>query len=258
MRNGNNNRAGGKQRNGGVDYGHNLPPHSSAHSSHGQNLSSSHGQVHSFSHGQNHSSSHGQNLSSSHGQVHPQFQERNQYKSTFSPNQRNRIWKSQPDLVNVAESTFMNQPSSRMTSGQNGHVNGNGIVNGNGNGIVMTRNSGKQSSGNKALSEVDLTRTGVNGHVNGGFNGHMGKSGPSSINGHSVASQSLSSKHPHLIIRNLYCEVDQTSKARRVCGAQRHKLRLLDNISFDVKSGEIFAILATNGTLPIHFCARSV
>lgn len=54
-------------------------------------------------------------------------------------------------------------------------------------------------------------------------------------------------KFPHLIVRNLYFEIDRTSNSRRVCGAQRQKIRIIDNVSFEVKAGEMLAILATNG-----------
>ena len=54
-------------------------------------------------------------------------------------------------------------------------------------------------------------------------------------------------KFPHLIVRNLYFELDRTSNSRRVCGAQRQKIRIIDNVSFEVRAGEMLAILATNG-----------
>lgn len=54
-------------------------------------------------------------------------------------------------------------------------------------------------------------------------------------------------KFPHLIVRNLYFELDRTSNGRRICGAQRQKVRIIDNVSFDVRAGEMLAIMATNG-----------
>lgn len=54
-------------------------------------------------------------------------------------------------------------------------------------------------------------------------------------------------KFPHLIVRNLYFEIDRTSISRRLCGTQRQKIRIIDNVSFEVKAGEMLAILATNG-----------
>ena len=60
-------------------------------------------------------------------------------------------------------------------------------------------------------------------------------------------------KFPHLIVKNLYFELDRTSNSRRVCGAQRQKIRIIDNVSFEVRAGEMLAILATNGKIYLYF-----
>lgn len=90
------------------------------------------------------------------------------------------------------------------------------------------------------MSETDLR---ANGHANGHSNGFAGfgtkvASVPNGLNG--------PPKAPHLVVRGLYYEVDKTTTFRRFCGAQRQKLRVLDNVSFEVQAGEILAILATN------------
>lgn len=148
------------------------------------------------------------------------------------PNNR-RIWKSNPDLAGrggVTESTFMNgggrRPLSRPASRGTG-LNAVGIANGH----------------SKAVSEVDLTR------VNG-FATRFGTKAPSQLHLSPTSPSSLvngTDRLPHLIVKNLYYEVDKTSNFRKFCGAQRQKLRVLDNVSFEVKSGELLAIMATNG-----------
>ena len=62
-----------------------------------------------------------------------------------------------------------------------------------------------------------------------------------------VPSELEQSRLPHLLVRGLYFELDRTSNSRRVCGAQRQKLRLIDNVSFDIRAGEVLGILSTNG-----------
>lgn len=183
-------------------------------------------------------------------------------------NNSKRIWKSNPDLARammtselIAESNFTNKyTNSHMVNGGIDHrrPNSRGY-----------RANGGGPNGGKAISEVDLRSTGLNGvngytKLNGNsvINGHgsmlngTGSKGPT-MNGHTIINGigggpgstigSSNSLHPHLIVRNLYYELDKTSKFRIFCGAQRQKLRILDDISFEVKSGEIMAIMATNG-----------
>ena len=71
--------------------------------------------------------------------------------------------------------------------------------------------------------------------------------------GPNAANQPNQPKFPHLIVRNLYFEIDRTSNSRRVCGAQRQKIRIIDNVSFEVRAGEMLAILATNGKFNFFF-----
>lgn len=54
-------------------------------------------------------------------------------------------------------------------------------------------------------------------------------------------------KHPHLVVKDLMYEVDKSSNWRRLCGFSRQKLRILEDISFDVHGGELLAIMATSG-----------
>lgn len=53
-------------------------------------------------------------------------------------------------------------------------------------------------------------------------------------------------RHPHLQVRDLYYEEDKSSTWHTLCGGARTKLRLLDRLSFEVKSGEILAVLAAS------------
>lgn len=165
-----------------------------------------------------------------------------------------RIWKSNPDLMRgdgVAESNFI--LANPDYNNHNNHKHKNGHTNGH---AMRPHSRGNPSShhhphsnGIKTTSEMDLRSNA--GHQNGngnqqqpfaGFGSKIGTGTSSVINGTSGRNQL-----PHLIIRNLYYEVDKTSNFRKFCGAQRQKLRILDNISFEVKSGEILAIMATNG-----------
>lgn len=213
------------------------------------------------------------------GDESPIMKRRNQYANGHiisSPsnnmlhgNNAKRIWKSNPDLARammtndtIGETNFIsNNFNSPMVNGANDLRRPNSrsyraVVNGN-----------IPNGNNKAISEVDLRSTGL---LNGGYNksngnsilnGHSsmlnGVASSKAINGHThinmngtggpgsaIASNSL---HPHLIVRNLYYELDKTSKFRIFCGAQRQKLRILDDVSFEVKSGEIMAIMATSG-----------
>jgi len=140
-------------------------------------------------------------------------------------NNKARVWKSNP---NLAESNFM--PTNIQANNSKSVIGINGT------------NGTRPVS--RIKSEMDLRNPVPNGfatgfgtktsHMNGGANSVIGRSS-------STAGQ------PHLIVRNLYYEVDRTPTSRRICGAQRQKLRILDNVSFEVKSGEILAIMATNG-----------
>ena len=149
-------------------------------------------------------------------------------------NNNKRIWKSNPDLLgrgDIAESNF-------MSTANHSHPNGvKSVIGVNGN---LNRPTSRSS---RVKSEMDL-RSPPNNYTPG-----FKSNAPSQLNGaNSVMNGgSRSGHHPHLIVRNLYYEVDRTSTVRRICGAQRQKLRVLDNVSFEVKSGEIMAIMATNG-----------
>lgn len=62
-------------------------------------------------------------------------------------------------------------------------------------------------------------------------------------------------KHPHLVVKDLMYEVDKSPIWRRVCGFSRQKLRILEEISFDVRSGELLAIMATSGKRYSPYCS---
>ncbi|UYV84947.1 hypothetical protein LAZ67_X004077 [Cordylochernes scorpioides] len=51
-------------------------------------------------------------------------------------------------------------------------------------------------------------------------------------------------KQPYLQVQNLCFEVDKSSLVDRLCGGARTKLRILDNVSFEVSSGDVLAIMA--------------
>ncbi|XP_064476475.1 ATP-binding cassette sub-family G member 8-like isoform X2 [Ornithodoros turicata] len=53
-------------------------------------------------------------------------------------------------------------------------------------------------------------------------------------------------KHPHLQVRDLTFELDRSSLGQRLCGGPRTKLLLLEGLSFEVRGGEILAIIATS------------
>lgn len=53
-------------------------------------------------------------------------------------------------------------------------------------------------------------------------------------------------KHPHLQVRDLTFELDRSSVGQRLCGGPRTKLLLLEGLSFEVRGGEILAIIATS------------
>ncbi|RWS15545.1 ATP-binding cassette sub-family G member 8-like protein [Dinothrombium tinctorium] len=126
-----------------------------------------------------------------------------------------RTWKSDPDLLRTqTESAFIekeNQHHKHHSKHGSHAMNSSAFPNG------------------KTMSEIDLKYTG-NGY-------HTNKTNPLSFS--ETANGSVFNnltKSPHLIVRNLYFEVDKTSKTRRFCGAQRQKLRILDNVSFEVRA----------------------
>ena len=155
-------------------------------------------------------------------------------------NNNKRIWKSNPDLAgraDIAESNFINTVTTSHANGVKSVIGVNGMMN---------RPTSRSS---RVKSEMDLRSPAPNG-----FATAFGtKTTQSQLNGRAMNEGSAmngglrNGEHPHLIVRNLYYEVDRTSNLRKFCGAQRQKLRILDNVSFEVKSGEILAIMATNG-----------
>lgn len=67
------------------------------------------------------------------------------------------------------------------------------------------------------------------------------------------------SKHPHLQVRKLGFEIDRSPIWKRLCGLARVKQRLLEDLSFEARGGEILGILATKGKcklflLKSNFC----
>ncbi|GIY13195.1 ATP-binding cassette sub-family G member 8 [Caerostris darwini] len=52
-------------------------------------------------------------------------------------------------------------------------------------------------------------------------------------------------RYPHLQVRDLSYELDMSSAWHTLCGGARTKLRMLEGLSFEVKGGEILAIMAT-------------
>lgn len=146
-----------------------------------------------------------------------------------------RIWKSDPNLMEVQNGNtdghnhFTKQsqdhvlPQSKYISNSHLHFHAN--------------------SNAKAVSETDLRFSGNHYPPNFGHKSSSSHYG----DGINTAMNNAPPKHPHLIVRNLYYEIDRTSTFKRFCGAQRTKLRVLNNISFEVRAGEILAIMATNG-----------
>lgn len=59
-------------------------------------------------------------------------------------------------------------------------------------------------------------------------------------------STSFKSKQPHLTVTKLYHEFDSTSLSSVLCGGARQKIRVLDNVAFEVKAGDMLALIATN------------
>lgn len=161
-----------------------------------------------------------------------------------------RIWKSNPDLMRggdgVAESNFItsNGDYHHHQHHNNSHKHKNGQTNGSAMRPQSRGNPATHLANGKSTSEMDLRSNpphAGNQHFTG-FGSKLGTGTSSVMNGSAGRTQ-----HPHLIIRNLIYDVDKTSTFRRFCGAQRQKLRVLDNINFEVKAGEILAIMATNG-----------
>lgn len=145
-----------------------------------------------------------------------------------------RIWKSDPDLLrSQTESAFIqSQPGLPQPGFSTHHYQKNHYQR-----SEMSKphvSSSVFSNNHKAQSESDL-RFG-NGIKNDGASFS-----------HLEISNGIPAKHPHLIVRNLYYEIDKSSTCTRICGLRRKKLKILDNITFDVRSGEILALMATNG-----------
>ena len=76
-------------------------------------------------------------------------------------------------------------------------------------------------------------------------NGATGNGGPFHSSSHSLPPPLA--KHPHLVVKDLLYEVDKSPVWRRLCGFSRQKLRVLEDVSFDVRGGELMAIMATSG-----------
>jgi hypothetical protein len=138
-----------------------------------------------------------------------------------------RTWKSDPDLLRThTESAFIESQHYDQRIQQHNQRN-------------HQRSDPKQSlfsSNAKSQSETDLRFS--NGY---GFKNEAVSLSQLDISGNVPA------KHPHLIVRNLYYEVDKSSTWRRLCGVRRQKLKVLDNINFDVRAGEMLALMTTSG-----------
>lgn len=52
-------------------------------------------------------------------------------------------------------------------------------------------------------------------------------------------------RYPHLQVRDLSYELDMSSAWHTLCGGARTKLRMLEGLSFEVRGGEILAVMAT-------------
>lgn len=147
-----------------------------------------------------------------------------------------RTWKSDPDLIRVQNEN--NGAPNHYAKQSHGHVSTSSKFASNSHIAVNSTNPNP-----KAASEADLRVSGNN--FQPAFR-HKSNSMHYS-DGLNPAINGAPPKHPHLIVRNLYYEIDRTSTFKRFCGAQRTKLRVLNNISFEVRAGEILAIMATNG-----------
>ena len=157
--------------------------------------------------------------------------------SPYAERRKNmRVWKSNPDLVRV----------------NGGHVGDHsGEINSRASPYPPKATNGisKVNGSAKAISETDLRSTAANGGANGHANGYTGGFGTkvnSMPNGSAVVANGAPPKHPHLVVRNLTYDLDKTTACRTVCGGQRQKLRILDSVAFEVRAGELLAIMATN------------
>lgn len=146
-----------------------------------------------------------------------------------------RTWKSDPDLIRAGELIDNGDPTHYRKKSH--------MINAN----PHHKYSSQAPMYNKAVSESDLRHAAVNG--NGLTSGHRTKSNGAPYNSelHDETYNTVLPKHPHLIVRGLYYEIDKTSKLKRFCGAQRTKLRIFDNISFEVRAGEVLAVMSANG-----------
>ncbi|XP_074604489.1 ATP-binding cassette sub-family G member 8 [Brevipalpus obovatus] len=149
-----------------------------------------------------------------------------------------RTWKSDPDLIRAAQmeaesAIHYKKRSNNVAAHHPKYVPSNQVPS-------------MYPCDGKAVSESDL-RYAANGY--GPPNKQKANGMPYHHSNHiedDPLNNAVLPKHPHLIVRGLYYELDKTSKLRRFCGAQRTKLRVLDNISFEVKAGEVLAIMATS------------
>lgn len=71
--------------------------------------------------------------------------------------------------------------------------------------------------------------------------------GGGGLRAHSQQHLPMATKHPHLVVKDLTYEVDKSGAWRRLCGMNRQKLRVFEDISFDVRAGELLAIITTTG-----------
>ncbi|GFW52808.1 ATP-binding cassette sub-family G member 8 [Trichonephila clavipes] len=65
-------------------------------------------------------------------------------------------------------------------------------------------------------------------------------------------------KYPHLQVRDLSYELDMSSAWHTLCGGARTKLRMLEGLSFEVRGGEILAIMATTGEKDFNDVHREI
>ena len=146
-----------------------------------------------------------------------------------------RTWKSDPDLLKTHTESAMNNghghyernPQRHNQRSDPKHITSQSLL----------------SFGAKSQSETDLR---FNNNGNGFKNEGISLSQIDMEGG-------IPAKHPHLIVRNLYYELDKSSAWRRLCGVRRQKLKVLDNISFDVRAGEILALMTTTGEFSTLF-----
>lgn len=154
--------------------------------------------------------------------------------SPYSRRRNNgRSWKSDPDLIRSQDSAYMSKNAQNHAhysqNGNNNHYESKSY----------RTSSRSPLVNNKAQSVADLRYSNGIGH---GFK-NIAVSG--SMN--QLDNGNLAIKHPHLIVKNLYYEIDKSSAWRRMCGVRRQKLKVLDNISFEVRAGEVLGLMATDG-----------